>query len=421
MELQDKIETVFISELKKVNAPHYFIAVSGGCDSMVLLSLFNKYNIACSVLHVNYNLRGIDSKLDAKIVRDFCELNNIDFHQHECDLTAAMKNGGNLQNNARQIRYSYFQKHLEKRPLSVLCLAHHGNDQLESFWLAMARSGGIRAMAGMQIYTHPYLRPLLAIEKQEIYDYGSTIDLKWREDLSNAKNTYNRNVWRNVLLPELESIHPSLSNDVNKLQQIFRRQTNDDRKVVKQLLPARPQDFHLSFKALAELNSTQWIEFLDLLAIPKSIAISILTLTNGPNGKKVFIESNTTDYHVIWKESDRLFFQTKAKKLVPPQFKEHMVTVLPKRFSKSRIFIEKSKIKGDVSLRTIETGDRINPIGINGSKLVSNILKDAKVPRSKRKNIWLLVDEEKILAVVGYAIDKRAIAQAAPCLCIEFN
>ena len=98
-----------------------------------------------------------------------------------------------------------------------------------------------------------------------------------------------------------------------------------------------------------------------------------------------------------------------------------MVTVLPKRFSKSRIFIEKSKIKGCISLRTTETGDRINPIGINGSKLVSNILKDAKVPRSKRKNIWLLVDEEKILAVVDYAIDKRAIARTAPCLCIEFN
>lgn len=421
MELQDKIETVFISELKKVNAPHYFIAVSGGCDSMVLLSLFNKYNIACSVLHVNYNSRGIDSKLDAKIVREFCEFNNIDFHLHECDLKAAIKNGGNLQNIARQIRYSYFQKHLEKRPLSVLCLAHHGNDQLESFWLAMARSGGIRAMAGMQIYTHPYFRPLLALNKQEIYDYASRIQLKWREDLSNTKNAYHRNIWRNILIPQLELLFPRLNDEVQNLQQIFRRQTNDDRKVVKRLLPSRPQDFHLSFKALAQLNSTQWIEFLDVLAIPKSLAISILKLTDSPNGKKVFIESVKTDYNVIWKESERLFFQTKSKKWVPPKFKEYMVTVLPKRFSKSRIFIEKSKIKGCISLRTTETGDRINPIGINGSKLVSNILKDAKVPRSKRKNIWLLVDEEKILAVVDYAIDKRAIARTAPCLCIEFN
>jgi len=421
MELQDKIETIFISELKKINAPHYFLAVSGGCDSMVLLSLFAKHNISCSVLHVNYNLRGLDSELDADIVREFCEFNNITFHLHQCDLTTMLKNGGNLQNIAREIRYSYFQKHLEKRPLSVLCLAHHYNDQLENFWLAMARSGGLRAMAGMQTYSHPYLRPLLAFKKQDIYDYAAIIQLKWREDLSNAKNTYNRNIWRNVLLPELESLYPSLSNDVYKLQQIFRRQTNDDRRDVQHLIPSKNKDFHVPFKVLEVLNSTQWIEFLDLLDIPKSLALSILKLAVGPNGKKIFINSNTTNYQIIWKESDGLLFQTKSDKLPPPKFKKYSVTELPKTFSKSSIFIDNSKIKGRISLRKIQTGDRINPIGIKGSKLVSNILKDAKVPRSKRKNIWLLVDEEKILAVVGYAIDKRAIAKRAPCLCVEFE
>jgi tRNA(Ile)-lysidine synthase len=285
----------------------------------------------------------------------------------------------------------------------------------------MARSGGLRAMAGMQTYSHPYLRPLLAFKKQDIYDYAAIIQLKWREDLSNAKNTYNRNIWRNVLLPELESLYPSLSNDVYKLQQIFRRQTNDDRRDVQHLIPSKNKDFHVPFKVLEVLNSTQWIEFLDLLDIPKSLALSILKLAVGPNGKKIFINSNTTNYQIIWKESDGLLFQTKSDKLPPPTFKKHSVTELPKTFSKSSIFIDNSKIKGRISLRKIQTGDRINPIGIKGSKLVSNILKDAKVPRSKRKNIWLLVDEEKILAVVGYSIDKRAIAKRAPCLCVEFE
>jgi tRNA(Ile)-lysidine synthetase-like protein len=215
-------------------------------------------------------------------------------------------------------------------------------------------------------------------------------------------------------------LYPSLSNDVYKLQQIFRRQTNDDRRDVQHLIPSKDKDFHVPFKVLEVLNSTQWIEFLDLLDIPKSLALSILKLAVGPNGKKILINSNTTNYQIIWKESDGLLFETKSDKLSPPTFKKHSVTELPKTFSKSSIFIDNSKIKGRISLRKIQTGDRINPIGIKGSKLVSNILKDAKVPRSKRKNIWLLVDEEKILAVVGYAIDKRAIAKTAPCLCVEF-
>ena len=61
------------------------------------------------------------------------------------------------------------------------------------------------------------------------------------------------------------------------------------------------------------------------------------------------------------------------------------------------------------------------PIGVNGSKLVSDILKDAKTPLRLKANQYVLVDDEKVLALVGHCVDRRAISTKGPCLKIEIT
>ena len=422
MELVDNIESSFYHLLSNHNAEHYYIAVSSGCDSMVMLSLFKKQERPFTVLHVNYHLRGEESDGDEAFVRQFCEDNSIPFYVLSHKLSSDLKDGGNLQNLARKVRYDFFKSYLSKHESAILCLAHHQDDQEEGFWMAMARGGGLRAMSGMNTFKKPFLRPFLKHRKIEILNYARVQNIKWREDLSNQSNKYTRNIWRNVLLPELKAKFTHISSSVELLQKHFDEQANNDRKASRLLIPSTFQDFEITREELIRLNSNQWIEFLDQMNIRKNLALPIIELLNGENGKKIFLDSNDNNYRAVWKRENSLYFEIKAQTSSPPPvFTTRIIDSLPGKFSKRELYLDPNKIKGNLSVRRWQNGDRMCPIGLEGSKLVADILKDDKAHASDKSTHWVLVDEEKIISLIGYRIDQRAIANEAPCLRLLFE
>lgn len=422
MELVDNIESSFYHLLRNHNAEHYYLAVSGGCDSMVMLSLFKKQKRPFTVLHVNYHLRGEESDGDEAFVRQFCEDNSIPFYVLSHKLSSDLKDGGNLQNLARKVRYDFFKSYLSKHESAILCLAHHQDDQEEGFWMAMARGGGLRAMSGMNTFKKPFLRPFLKHRKIEILNYARVQNIKWREDLSNQSNKYTRNIWRNVLLPELKAKFTHISSSVELLQKHFDEQANHDRKASRLLIPSIFQDFEITREELIRLNSNQWIEFLDQMNIRKNLALPIIELLNGENGKKIFLDSNDNNYRAVWKRENSLYFEIKAQTSSPPPvFTTRIIDSLPGKFSKRELYLDPNKIKGNLSVRRWQNGDRMCPIGLKGSKLVADILKDDKAHASDKSTHWVLVDEEKIISLIGYRIDQRAIANEAPCLRLLFE
>ena len=216
--------------------------------------------------------------------------------------------------------------------------------------------------------------------------------------------------------------HPSLSKSIELLQKGFAVQVAADRKLTYELIPSAPKDFHLTLDTVAKLHSNQWIELLDQLQVPKGLALSILNLSKGENGKKIILKSQGSPYQAVWKnEKGWLFEYTNEKNIPAPSFKVAIKETLPKVFCKKEIYLNPEKIAGELSVRKWKTGDRLYPIGMNGSKLVSDILKDAKTPTHERKNVWVLEDEEKIISLVNYCIDARCIAKKAPCVRIEFK
>ena len=422
MELVDNIESSFYHILSNHNAEHYYIAVSSGCDSMVMLSLFKKQERPFTVLHVNYHLRGEESDGDEAFVRQFCEDNSIPFYVLSHKLSSDLKDGGNLQNLARKVRYDFFKSYLSKHESAILCLAHHQDDQEEGFWMAMARGGGLRAMSGMKTFKNPFLRPFLKHRKIEILNYARVHNIKWREDLSNQSNKYTRNIWRNVLLPELKAKFTHISSSVELLQKHFDEQANNNRKASRLLIPSTFQDFEITREELIRLNSNQWIEFLDQMNIRKNLALPIIELLNGENGKKIFLDSNDNNYRAVWKRENSLYFEIKAQTSSPPPvFTTRIIDSLPGKFSKRELYLDPNKIKGNLSVRRWQNGDRMCPIGLKGSKLVADILKDDKAHASDKSTHWVLVDEEKIISLIGYRIDQRAIANEAPCLKLLFE
>lgn len=399
------------------------IGVSGGMDSMVLLHALKNIHSKITVTHVNYMLRGRDSNEDAKLVEKIARDYALPFEKLEYNLQADLEaNGGNLQEKARETRYAFFSSIMDQHEAAMLALAHHQNDQIENFWMQMARGGGIRAMSGMREINNNTIRPLLPFSKAELYAYATMNHIEWREDTSNKSNTYTRNIWRNVLIPELNKAIPNINNSVIKLQNVFRAQVDADRCFAKSKINDTKESFTLSYKELGAFNSNQLIELLNHLKIPLSLALHIAKLPFAPNGKKIFINDESSWYITIWREETGLYFQSKNEQASDaPKITSSEAKSIPSIFRKDEFYFDKALIVGEISIRKWQEGDRIHPIGVKGSKLVSNILKDAKTPLRQRINQYLLIDDEKPLALIDYCVDRRAISKSVPCVKVKIN
>lgn len=202
---------IFEKKLQKIcpnfKAKSFLLAVSGGVDSMVLAHLFLVSELKFEIAHINYKLRAEDSDLDQKLVEMFCERNQIKCHIYEIS-EKDQKPENSVQLWARNLRYDYFFKILEKENLDFIVTAHHLNDELETFLINLSRGSGIKGLSGIPANENKILRPLLGFSKSEIYDFADENKIEFREDKTNAKNDYLRNEFRNKIVPEIEKISP---------------------------------------------------------------------------------------------------------------------------------------------------------------------------------------------------------------------
>ena len=128
-------------------------------------------------------------------------------------------------------------------------------------------------------------------------------------------------------------------------------------------------------------------------------------------GKKLSWKINDGPFQAIVKERDSLsFVSTNPLPSSTPTFHAQFITELPNEFDKNDLFLDQSKIVGELYVRLWTKGDRMQPIGLSGSKLISDILKDDHVPTSEKLGRFVLCDDEKIICCIGHRIDRRSIA-----------
>ena len=419
----NKIVEHFKSFFTTYPADLFFVAVSGGVDSMLLVELMFQEKLPIHVLHVNYHLRGMDSEEDELLVRNYCKSNNIPLTVESIYLKEKLDiDGGNLQNEARKVRYDFFQKELNKVPKSKLVLAHHLNDQLETFFLQLLRNAGIAGLSGMKPQNNKRLRPLLSFKKEEIYALAIERTITWREDKSNTKNDYSRNRLRNEIIPNLSGEIPSLENSILLLQEKFEENLLETNQKINTIYLETEKLSCLKITTWNKLQSIEKIELLKKLAIPTSLFDAFNQLTQAQKGAKIQWNTDLIQKLVI-RENDYFQFITNEVEFKLPKIEIEKNIDLPSTFSKSTIFLDESKIIGEIFLRKWKIGDRIYPIGLQGSKLISDVITDAKIPNHLRENQLVLTDEVKILACLNLSIDRRAIASKSSqsILKITFN
>jgi tRNA(Ile)-lysidine synthase len=396
------LETYICSSLPKSPAKQYFVASSGGVDSMVLLYVLHKNGYVVSALHVNYQLRGLDSENDQKLIETTCERYGIPFHIKRTDLHKQLEEkGGNLQEEARNERYAFFEN-FTKTADSKIVFGHHADDQVETFFLNLARDAGIMGLAGMLEENECYLRPLLPFSKAEIHAYAKENGIVWREDISNESNKYQRNKLRNIFLPTVKEVIPDVSESVLLLMRVFQESQLELERIVTPIYREIVKNSTLSLKDFNLLSKEEILELLRQLGIPLRMFSEVLKIQHSEKGHRLNLSNNL--YSCIIREVDYFYFQRSNTNVQQPILNIEKVDFLPNKFTKDVLFVNPIAVEGELKLRKWEIGDRMRPIGAGGSKLISDILSDAKVPNHLREDQFVVHDDRQIFWCVGFAI-----------------
>ena len=388
------------------------VGVSGGIDSMVCLDLARKCNKNVFVAHVNYKLRGKESDRDEKILKNYCLQWNIPFYIFRSRIDKTK----NIQTEARKIRYSFFDEILKKEGLDFIVTAHHLNDNVETFFINALRGSGINGISGIPFKRDNIIRPLLCVNKKEIINYSKANKLSYGEDSTNALSDYKRNFIRNEILTLIDEKFEGAYNKINDTI----LNINRDKKLLNDLIQKKLADLIQKegdgylIKNNSEIPNHVWFHFFKEFGFNYS---QILKWTNNEHqsGKVIYsknyeLSNNRGNWllfpitHIIDEEDKEVYldeliknpFELIAKKTDEP-------TSLYSK--KNGACLDFDKLNFPLHLCRWKNGDVMQPLGMKGSKKISDILIDKKVSVQKKKNIWVLKSKGEIIWLIGYTIN----------------
>lgn len=355
--------------------------VSGGADSVALLHILHRLGYDVRAAHLNHGIRGAEADADEAFVKTLCAELDIQCTTQKADVPAlAAAKGLSLEMAARAARHDFFRSVISALcPLpSVIALAHHADDQLETFFLRAARGSGPAGLGGMRFFQPlenlTLIRPMLGIRRAEILQWLETEHLEWREDASNADETIPRNLIRHRILPGLGKINVRAAENILRTMEILR--ADEERQAARTAARDRLIEFGVSpgFDAIE-----QFIEFSKQTEGTKYLDLEGVRLVNeyGTVGQAAPVEPKTV--HI-----------------------EEGVGILRGKWQAS---VSRAKVNGrEVTVRTPRPGDRMHPYGMEGSRKLQDIFTDLKIPRAQRAT-WPVVEcGGEIIWVPGYRI-----------------
>ena len=408
---------------KTNKASCYLVAVSGGKDSMLLCELLRKLALPFEVVHVNYGLRGAESEADQAFVEAYCLQYNLPLHLKRVALAEALQQQPqNLQAEARRIRYAFFSEIQQQQPDSLICTAHHAADQVETFWLQLARGAGMKGLAAMAYSQKGLLRPLLNLRPETLHEVALELELKWREDSSNAALKYRRNRWRHVFMPFLKHELPQLEQSILLIQKQFALEMQAQDTFLNSTLSMLQKNRSIYLSELTQLSSYQFIELFKLFGVPTHVIRRLPDLFFAENGKFIAwqTEKGAVKSYVVKQKDQLIFLMHEASNWT---FALEDLSLEASEVPKTDFLIDRQRIKGKLFFRQVEAGDRMPVRGMKGTKKVLQILKEAGIPAPLRKLQYVLCDEQQIIAVpnVQLSANIEANAQTAQIALLHFS
>jgi len=405
----NKLESYLDRSWGEFRSKKIIVACSGGVDSTVLLYALKKINFNVEAIHVNYQLRGDDSDKDAQFIERFCLEIDVPFEKRTVDLAERLNDGGNLQELARNYRYKWFRELIN--PDVLIALAHHQGDQIETFFMNLARKSGVMGLSCMLQEKYGIIRPLLSFTKSEIYTFAKNEGIDWREDISNDSNKYRRNFLRNEILPFLSGEIDGIKESTLLLIKQFQKKQKELEVKIIPLIIKINKNHQLKTTEFSLLDELEKNEFCRQLGQPSTKVVELEHLLSLDKGKQVILaktEKTLFDHVEIF--NDAFYFIEKSQSTSSQSLIIEDVEEIPSSFNKSEIYLDKSKIIGELMICKPVIGDRIKSIGMKGSQLVSDVVKDAKLSPDSKKEALVVKDDVNIHWMPNLKIGRLAVA-----------
>ncbi|MBQ2735453.1 MAG: tRNA lysidine(34) synthetase TilS [Clostridia bacterium] len=195
------------------------LALSGGADSRALLHLLHVSSktdgFRLVLAHVDHGIRGEESARDREFCRALAKKYGLELFLLETDVpTLAANSGRGLEEEARAVRYSFFEDLMEAQKIPILVTAHHADDNLETMLFRLCRGTGLQGLGGIapvrDFAGGVLVRPLLRCTRREILQYCEENQLEYVTDSTNADTSYARNKIRAEVIPVLELLFDDL-------------------------------------------------------------------------------------------------------------------------------------------------------------------------------------------------------------------
>ena len=410
------------------------VAVSGGLDSTALLRVAVSAGIECAAVYVDHGLRPSSGE-DAAFVRTLAAALGV-----PCRVVPAPVGQGNVQARAREARYAALRRAAGALGCDAVATAHTADDQAETVLLALVRGAGLRGLAGMPEARSlgdgvRLVRPLLQIEKTTLRALAEETGWTWREDASNAGDAYRRNRLRQRVLPLLrEEGGAGTVRRIAAAADAARAALGaGPSALVRALGTPEPRGGALPTAPLGRLDAATrravWAEALASWTDgPRSAALvaSVDALLGATPGRRVDAGAWTA-----WRDRGRVRIvrpgpapETVRAEGRPPWTLSHRggtleaaapspnppASALPES-ARSGVCVETvdaAVLAGDAVLRPWQAGDRMRPLGLGGSRLVSDVLTDRRVPPSIRREALVLEAGGDIVWLVGHRLSEAA-------------
>ncbi|MEM6697520.1 MAG: tRNA lysidine(34) synthetase TilS [Bacteroidota bacterium] len=418
----------FLVHIEKKNlfskGQQVLIATSGGIDSVLLCYLFHQAKLPFGIAHCNFTLRAEASDEDEQFVANLAKQLGVSFHSIHFDTnTIAQKRKQSIQEVARDLRYEWLEKIRQANNYAFIATAHHLSDSIETVLFNFGRGSGIRGLHGIQAKVGKIIRPLLFATKSQIEQYMAEEGLDWRHDASNDTDKYSRNKIRHHIIPTFQEIYPTFEQKAGEtIEHLQAVELIFDWSIAylkQQIWSEKEESSYVNLEKLRSYPSTETIlfEFIRTLGFHRNQIPKMLNSKTGSQFFSMTHELLIDRNHLVIKKIEL----KNKKEFIIPDFTSsihlgqleltfQVLTEHPSAFTKHQniAYFDYNKLTFPLKLRHWQSGDRFQPLGMNGkSKKLQDFFSDLKLSRFEKEQVWLLESANEICWVLGYRMDER--------------
>lgn len=393
----------------------YIVALSGGVDSVALLLLLKNGGFNIHAAHCNFHLRGEESDRDEAFCEQLCADENIPFHRAHFDTREyADLHKVSIEMAARELRYRWFEQLRQDIGAAGICVAHHRDDSVETVLLNLVRGTGLRGLTGIQPRNGHILRPLLCVSRSEIEAFLAEKGQKYVTDSTNLETDVQRNVVRLEVLPLLRKLNPAVVENIQRTAENLA----ESQQVLNTIVANIDNVKTLELSELDKYGSSEYLVF-EWLKKYGFNGDQVRQILDAETGR---IVSSAMGYDVL-KDRGRLIVEPALEPFRLMRIPEEGTYVLDgkTRFSvrKKTVYVSKephvatldaAKVSFPLTVRRVEEGDCMQPYGMKGKKLLSDLMTDLKMTVFEKRRQLVVVDSQ---GVVLWAVGLRVAGFAA--------